>query len=139
MYKFILTAVISLMAFASTSAQTFLSGYSQESSNHSATMSFVNRSEYTLTVKIMNYYGGCYRTVVLSPHSSQSVSFGSSATYSTKIKAKLRSSVSYHRGGEFSVTCSSQGYSEGEISFYMSTYGNGLGPSISAAEFASDN
>lgn len=55
-----------------------------------------------------------------------------------KIKATHNGSVSYHDGGSFSVTCNDYEWTEGEISFSLSSYGNGLGPSISAKEFESN-
>ena len=46
--------------------------------------------------------------------------------------------TSYHDGGKFSVTCTKTEWTEGEMSFQLSSYGNGLGPSISAKQFESD-
>ena len=82
-----------------------------------ATMTFTNQSGYTMTLKILGIYGGLY---------------------SVKIKAVNGRSVSYHNAGTFSVTCTSTRRSEGRMSFQMSSYGSGLGPSISAKEFESN-
>lgn len=139
MYKFLITLIMSVMAFNCATAQYYSTGYGTSHNSQCATMKFSNSSDYTLTIKIINYYGGLYRTVALRPHSSQTVSFGSSATFKMKIKAEHHGSVSYHNGGTFNVTSNSREYSQGEITFSMSTYGSGLGPSISAAEFSSDN
>lgn len=103
-----------------------------------ASITFKNRSSYTMTIKIMKSYGGLYDTVVLGPSSSRKVYFGSTSTYKMKIKATQNGSVSYHDGGSFSVTCNDYEWTEGEISFSLSSYGNGLGPSISAKEFESN-
>lgn len=103
-----------------------------------ATITFRNTSEYTLTLKICNSYGGTYRVVELGPKSSRVVSFGTTATYNLKIKATRYGQSSYHKGGSFSVTCNEYEWSEGEMVFQMSSYGSGLGPSISRAEFESD-
>lgn len=106
---------------------------------NSASISFRNTSEYTLVLKIIGHYGGLYRTVVLGPHSSQIVYFSKTATYKLKIKASRNGHTSYHKGGNFSVTCNDYQWTQGEMSFQMSTYGNGLGSSISAKEFENNN
>ncbi len=103
---------------------------------HYATMTFSNQSDYSLVVKIIDYHeGGLYKTVYLSPHSCDIVCFSESATYITKIKATHHGFSSYHKGSSFSVTCTDKEYSEGKLTFQMSTYGSGLGPSISSEEF----
>lgn len=107
-------------------------------SKQNASITFSNNSDYTMTLKLMrNTYGSysLYTTVTLSPHSSRVVSFGETSSYKLKIKAVHHGQPSYHDGGNFSVTCNAQEWTEGTMSFSMSTYGNGLGPSISAAEF----
>ena len=71
--------------------------------------------------------------------SSRAVSFSKSGTFKLKIKATPRyGQSSYHDGGKFSVTSTETEWTEGEMTFRMSTYGSGLGPSISAKEFESD-
>lgn len=106
---------------------------------NSASISFRNASGYTLALKILGQYGGLYRTVVLGPHSSQVVYFSKTATYKLKIKASRNGQTSYHKGGNFSVTCNDYEWTQGEMSFQMSTYGNGLGPSISTKDFENNN
>lgn len=107
--------------------------------NTSASITFQNKSEYTMTLKIMNYWGGLYRTVVLSPYSNSTVYFNSSSSYKLKIKAVKNGSASYHDGGTFSVTCTAYEWTEGTMTFSLSSYGDGLGPRISAKEFESNN
>ena len=60
----------------------------------SASIVFQNQSAYTMTLKIMNYWGGLYRTVVLNPYSSRTVYFNSSSSYKLKIKAVKNGSAS---------------------------------------------
>lgn len=104
----------------------------------SASITFSNKSAYTMTLKIIGVYGGLYRTVSLPAHSSQVVHFNRSQTFKIKIKATYLGVTSYHDGGSFSVTCTDTEWTEGEMSFQMSTYGSGLGPTISAKEFESN-
>ena len=42
-------------------------------------------------------------------------------------------------GGKFSVTCNEYTWTDGIMEFMLSTYGSGLGPTISAKEFESNN
>lgn len=106
--------------------------------SNKASIVFRNKSEYTMTLKIVGIYGGLYTTVSLYPQSSNRVYFGSTSTYKLKIKAERNGIASYHDGGNFSVTCNEREYTEGEMSFSLSTYGSGLGPRISAQEFYND-
>lgn len=108
------------------------------SSSHSASITFRNKSDYTMTLKIIYSSGGLYSTVVLSPHSGKVVNFSKSNTFKLKIKAELYGDVSYHDGGYFSVKCTEYEWTEGEMSFELSSYGSGLGPKISAKEFESN-
>lgn len=103
-----------------------------------ANLTFKNQSDYHMTLRIVYSYGGLYTTVLLPPHENRIVSFGRSGTFKLKIKATSYGSTSYHDGGTFSVTCNQYEWTEGEIVFSMSTYGSGLGPSISSREFESD-
>lgn len=103
-----------------------------------ATITFKNKSAYHMTIKIIGLYGGLYKTVTLPAYSSKKVYFDHTATYKTKIKASLRGSASYHKGGKFSVTCNETEWTEGELSFQLARYGKGLGPKISAKEFESN-
>ena len=103
-----------------------------------ASITFTNKSAYTMTLKIIGVYGGLYSTVSLPAHSSQVVHFNHSQTFKLKIKATYLGHTSYHDGVSFSVTCTDTEWTEGEMSFQMSTYGSGLGPTISAKEFESN-
>ena len=106
--------------------------------NQQASITFRNKSDYTLTLKICHLYGGTYSMIELGPKSSRTVSFGKTATFNLKIKATKYGQSSYHDGGGLSVTCNEYEWTEGEMVFQMSSYGSGLGPSISRAEFESD-
>lgn len=140
MKKIILSALIAIAAFTSANAQSngwwnnSNSTVSQQQS-HNASITFKNQSDYTMTLKIIHSYGGLYTCVSLSPHSQRTVSFGKTSSYKLKIKAVHYGRASYHDGGSFSVTCNSREWTEGEMSFQLSSYGSGLGPSISAKEF----
>lgn len=110
--------------------------YSAETT--SAKMTFRNDSQYNMTLKIIGIYKGLHSVVSLPAYSSRIVSFTNSATYKLKIKAVNGCHVSYHNAGNFSVTCTKTKISQGQMIFKMSTYGSGLGPSISAKEFESN-
>lgn len=135
----LLIAFIGYFAIPAVAAETQHYHQYEYTQSKSASITFTNKSGYTLTLKILGIYGGLYQTVVLGPRSSKVVYFGSTATYKLKIKAEKYGQVSYHKGGNFSVTCNNYEWTEGEMSFQMSTYGSGLGPSISASEFNSNN
>lgn len=112
---------------------------SSSQSSGKASMTFRNQSDYTMTLRIIYASGGFYNKIVLYPHSYQTVYFSSSNNFKLKIKATSSlGQSSYHDGGKFSVTSNSREYSEGEMTFKLSSYGNGLGPSISAKQFESD-
>ena len=108
----------------------------------SASITIMNRSDYSLTVKIMKTGGrGLYRTVSISPHSSSVVSFSSSDSYYTKTKATkggLIPETLYRMSGAFSVRCDEFGYTEGTLEFYVSSGAGGSGQGISRSEFESD-
>ena len=59
-----------------------------------------------------------------------------------KIKAMISGKASYHQGGNFSVTSTSERWSQGEITFKITVSkhggGSGLGPAISKKEFESN-
>ncbi|MBO5811105.1 MAG: hypothetical protein J6R32_09825 [Bacteroidales bacterium] len=145
MKKYLLTLVV--MVALSSSPVLAHTWYNDSDANEtssyqnktSASITFQNKSEYTMTLKIMNYWGGLYRTVVLSPYSSSTVYFNSSSSYKLKIKAVKNGSASYHDGGTFSVTCTDYEWTEGTMTFSLSSYGDGLGPRISAKEFESND
>lgn len=140
MKKYLASFLLVLFCAVSVSAQSYYgsSTPSYQATQQNATITFQNKSDYTMTLKVIKFYGGLYTTVVLSPHSSRTVSFGSTSTYKLKIKAVHHGQASYHDGGNFSVTCTEQEWTEGTMSFSLSIYGNGLGPSISAKEFESN-
>lgn len=145
MKKYLLTLVV--MVALSTSPVLAQKWYNESDANEtssyqsktSASIVFQNQSAYTMTLKIMNYWGGLYRTVVLNPYSSRTVYFNSSSSYKLKIKAVKNGSASYHDGGTFSVTCTDYEWTEGTMTFSLSSYGDGLGPRISAKEFESND
>lgn len=115
--------------------------YTTQKSN--ATMTFRNQSDYYMTIKIVGLYGVLYSIVNLSPYSSKVVDFYKSATYKMKIRAIVDGRESYHNGGNFSVTSTSERWSQGEMTFTLvvtkSGGGSGLGPKISKKEFESNN
>lgn len=142
--KYLILALLAVViSNATATAQNWGSSqnsYSQEQPQ--ASITFSNSSDYSMTLRLLKvgiYGNSYYATVNLGPHSSRIVKFGSTSSYKVKIKAVRNGHASYHDGGDFNVTCDSRGYTEGTMSFSMSTYGNGLGPSISAAEFESNN
>lgn len=142
MKKFIAAIIIGSIFFLSSSAQYNFSGgygHSAYSDRQTASIAFNNQSDYTMTLRILYAAGGYYSSVTLRPHSSSRVSFSKSGSFKLKIKASSSyGQVSYHDGGKFSVTCTDRERTEGEISFRLSSYGSGLGPSISAREFESN-
>ena len=104
-----------------------------------ASLTIMNRSSYTLTVKIMKTGGrGLYRTVSISPKSSSTVSFYSSDTFFTKTKATKGLETLYKKSGTFSIQCDEEGYSQATLEFFVSSGGGGTGQGISKAEFDKD-
>ena len=79
--KKILATLISVitMTIVASAATPSESTYSQ-----SAKVIICNRSEYTITVKVMKSEGGLHSTVCLSPRSSRTVSFPKSGNFYTK-------------------------------------------------------
>lgn len=142
MKKYIVTLLICMISAISASAQFNFGSVGERSSYSSrqnASITFSNQSDYTMTLRIIHAGGGYYSSLVLRPHSSSKVSFSSSGNFKLKIKAVSSfGEVSYHDGGNFSVTCNSTEWTEGEMSFRMSSYGSGLGPKISAKQFESN-
>lgn len=127
MKKFILMLVISLVTVIAANAQ-------------NASLTINNRSDYTLTVKVMKTYGGLYSTVTISPRSSRSVSFSSSGSFYCKTKAENSWETLYKKSSGFSVQCDQFGYTQGSLDFYVSSSGYGnSGSSISKAEFEKNN
>ena len=83
----------------------------------------------------MRNEGGLYTTRVLNPHSSSTVTFSKSGYFYTKTKAEKGMETIYKKGGVFDVYVGSDGYSEGELEFYVSEGYGSSGQSISKAEF----
>ena len=135
--KRITLVLIILITSLATSAQNSWGSY-KNSENTLAKMNFKNKSDYTMTLKIIHQMGGLYTALTLRPQSEKALNFSQSNAFKLKIKAVHNGRPSYHDGGEFSVTRTSSEWSEGEISFRLSTYGSGLGPSISEEEFNSN-
>lgn len=104
-----------------------------------ASITFKNKSNYTMTIRVLYSNGGCYGTVTLPPYASRTMSFLRTAAFKMKIKAESGNIISYHDGGHFSVTCNDYEYTEGTIEFSLSSHGTGLGPRISEKEFLSNN
>lgn len=117
------------------------SGYTRNQTAN-ASITIMNRSDYSLTVKIMKTGGrGLYRTVNISPRSSNTVSFYSTDSYYTKTKATkggLIPETLYRKTSAFSVQCDENGYTEGTLEFYVSSGAGGSGQGISKSEFESD-
>ena len=117
------------------------SGYSRAQTER-ASITIMNRSDYSLTVKIMKTGGrGLYQTVNISPKSSNTVYFSSSDSYYTKTKATkggLIPETLYRKTGTFSVQCNENGYTEGTLEYYVSSGTGGSGQGISKSEFESN-
>ena len=117
------------------------SSYSQSKTTN-ASITIKNRSDYSLTVKILKTNGrGLYRTVYISPRSSSTVTFSSSDNFYTKtmaVKDGLFGETLYRKGEAFSIQCDSQGYTEGTLEFYVSSTGGSSGQGISKSEFEKD-
>ena len=144
--KYIFLFIAALLFAISTYAQNYFGDYdipTYTTQKSNATMTFKNQSKYHMTVKILKLKGGLYYTVDLPPRSSETVDFYSSATYKMKIRAMVSGRASYHKGGNFSVTSTSERWSQGEITFKLVVTktggGSGLGPTISKKEFDSNN
>lgn len=142
MRKYLATLIIYILCSVTISAQIWIDPCSSTSaksqSQQKASITFQNKSDYTMTLKVMKLYGGLYTTVTLTPSSSHTVTFSNTSSYKLKIKAVYNGIPSYHDGGKFSVTCNEYEWTEGTMEFMLSTYGSGLGPKISAKEFESD-
>ena len=105
-------------------------------SNEQASLSISNRSEYTLTIKIMrNNGGGLYSTVSIPARSSRTVYFSNSGSFYTKLKAEKGLETIYKQDSPFSIQCDSYGYTEASMSYYISSTGGSAGKSISRSEF----
>ena len=138
--KKIVILVLSLLLAPSLSSKNYCLNpvYNYTDYQPQASIKFINKSDYTLTLKILYANGGLYSTVVLGPQTYKIKTFGQSDSFKLKIKAEHYGIASYHDGGNFSVICTRTEWTDGEMSFSLSRYGNGLGPSISAKEFESN-
>lgn len=134
----IVCLTISTTAFTNVEAANDLDIKHEYSEQNLAKIRFNNRSDHYMTIKIIYSYGGLYTTITLPPYEAKNVTFGKSGSFKMKIKATHHGVTSYHDGGDFSVTCNKYEWTEGEMTFTMSSYGTGLGPSISAKEFESN-
>ena len=134
--KYIFLFIAALLFAISTYAQNYFGDYDIPTYT-------TQKSNATMTFKILKLKGGLYYTVDLPPRSSETVDFYSSATYKMKIRAMVNGRASYHKGGNFSVTSTSERWSQGEITFKLVVTktggGSGLGPTISKKEFDSNN
>ncbi len=109
---------------------------SENTYSQNASITIRNKSDYTLTVKVMRCEGGLYSTVRIGPRGSSTVAFGASGDFYTKTKAEKSFETIYKMGDGFHVTCTSTQYTEGTLEFYVSS--SVYGPSshnISKAEF----
>ena len=105
-------------------------------SNEKASLSISNRSDYTLTIKVMRSNGGgLYTTVTIPAKSSRTVYFSNSDSFYTKMKAEKGLETLYKQDSPFSIQCDSSGYTEASMSYYISSYGGSAGKSISRSEF----
>jgi hypothetical protein len=138
-FLLMVVAMLSIGTTQSMAQSNWFDNSSYSTSTTKASMRFSNQSEYTMTVKILYTYGGLYRTVYLRPRSSETIYFSNTNNFKLKIKATLHGESSYHNGGTFSITCNSKEWTEGEMTFRLSSYGSGLGKRISAREFESNN
>lgn len=112
---------------------------SSNTTSATATLTIMNRSSYSLIVKIMKTGGrGLYQTVSISPKSSSTVSFYRSDTFFTKTKATKGMETLYKKSGTFSIQCDEEGYSQATLEFFVSSGGGGTGQGISKAEFESN-
>lgn len=137
--KRIFTICLSI-ALAVFSVNAYANDYVTESdysySNEKASLTISNRSEYTLTIKIMrNNGGGLYSTVSIPARSSRTVYFSNSGSFFTKLKAEKGIETIYKQDSPFSIQCDSSGYTEASMSYYISSTGGSAGKSISRSEF----
>lgn len=104
-----------------------------------ATLKIINRSSYSLVVKVMKTGGrGLYKMVIIAPNSSRMVSFSRSDSFFTKTKASNSIETLYKKSGTFSVKCDKTGYSQSTLEFFVTSGGGGTGQGISKAEFEKD-
>ena len=128
------------IALAMFTANTYASDLDANSeysySDGRASLSISNRSEYTLTIKVMRNNGaGLYTTATIPAKSSRTVYFSNSGSFYTKMKAENGWETLYKQDSPFSIQCDSNGYTEASMSYYISSYGGSAGKSISKSEF----
>ena len=125
--KLLLLVIFCLMPFAVVKAE-------------QASLSVSNSSNYTLTVKIMKYNAGLYRTLYIPPRETRTVFFSQTGWFYTKTKAEKSMSATLYMKDEeaFQIVCNSQRYSQAESTYYVSEYGGNAGESISKSEFEKD-
>ena len=134
----IVCLAISALSFVNVEAANIPNICGESSTQNLAKIRFSNRSDHYMTLKIIYSYGGLYTTISLPPNEARNVTFAKSGSFKLKIKATHNGVSSYHDGGDFSVTCNNYEWTEGEMIFSISSYGSGLGPTISAKEFESN-
>lgn len=136
--KRIFTICLSI-AIAMFSVDVYANDYVTESdysySNDKASLSISNRSDYTLTIKIMRCNVGLYTTVTIPAKSSRTVYFSNSGSFYTKMKAEKGLETLYKQDSPFSIQCDNYCYTEASISYYVSSSGGSAGKSISRSEF----
>ena len=115
MKKLLLMFVLTMGLIVNASAQGWYSD-SDVSSSHNASLTIMNRSSYSLTVKIMRTgERGLYQTISIAPQSSGYVTFSKSDTFFTKTKATKGRETLYKKSSPFSVQCDATGYSQGTL------------------------
>lgn len=130
-----LSIAISMFAFDASANETNVNSTCTYTSEK-ASLDIENRSEYTLTIKIMRSNGGgLYTTVIIPAKSSRTVYFSKSGSFYTKMKAEKGIETIYKQDSPFSIQCDTYGYTEASISYYVSSYGGSAGKSISRSEF----
>lgn len=134
---FTLFLLITLKVF---SVNVYANDYVTESdyfySNEKASLSISNRSDYTLTIKVMRSNGGgLYTTVTIPAKLSRTVYFSNSGSFYTKMKAEKGLETLYKQDSPFSIQCDNYGYTEACISYYVSSSAGSAGKSISRSEF----
>ncbi len=116
---------------------TSFAGYAAES----AKLTIINRSDRTLTVKVMKQSDGLYTTLYVGAKQSRTCYFSQQGYYYTKTKAeKSFSETMYSKDDAFFVQNNSQGYSVLEITYWIeeSQYPQSSGTRISKSQFEND-
>lgn len=103
-----------------------------------ATVTIRNKSDYSLTVKVMQADGPKVAQLSIFPGGARAVSFASSGKFFCKTKAQKGIEKIYRKSDPFEVICDKRGYTEGTLEFFVSPGEGGDGQSISASEFEDD-